>query len=126
MLKLLKYELRQTWKMCTTLIGFTLIVYFSIVLLSKEPRDNQCNVIKVILAIILSYVTNIITAFISIFIPYSFKYGIAINLKHIDQLGNYVQRNISSINIINVMITIIIAGVFYFMIESIIDNKVQL
>ncbi|HHX59706.1 MAG TPA: hypothetical protein GX707_03050 [Epulopiscium sp.] len=102
------------------------IVYFSIVLLSKEPRDNQCNFIKVILAIILSYVTNIITALSSVFIPYSFKYGIPISLKHIEQLAIYVEQNIGNINLINVMISLIIAGIFYFMIEYIIDNKVQL
>ena len=102
------------------------IIYFSIALLSKEPSDRHYNFIKLITAIILSYSINIITGLISIFIPYGIKYNLPTNLEHLEQLAYFMQRNIESINGVNVTMTLIIAVIFYFMTASLIDKKVQL
>ncbi len=102
------------------------IIYFSIAFLSRQPRDNQYNFIKVIVAIILSYLTNVIMITVSILVPYSLKNGIPISLKHLEQLSIYVEKNIGNINLLNAIITVMIAGVFYLITEYIIDHKVQL
>jgi len=102
------------------------IIYFSIALLSKEPRDRHYNFIKLIVAMILSHSINIILGLISIFLPYGLKHGVPTSLEHLEQLGYYVQSNIGSINRVNVTMTLIVAVIFYFMTTSLIDKKVQI
>lgn len=99
------------------------IVYFSIAFLSKQPRDNQYNFIKVIVATILNYLTSGIMITVSVLIPYGFEYGIPTSFK---QLSIYIENNIGNINLLNAIITIIIAGIFYLITEYIINHKVQL
>lgn len=102
------------------------VIYFSIAILSKQPSDNHNNFVKIIISIILSYSIGIIIGLVSIFIPYSFKNGIPGNLEDIERLSYYVQENIGRINATKIIITLMVAAIFYFATESLIDNKVQL
>lgn len=102
------------------------IIYFSIVLFSRQPTDNHGNFMKIIVSIIISYSANIIIGIVAVFVPYSLKYGIPTSIDQLEQIAYYVERNIGIVNGFYIVITLIMAGVFYFVTEALIDKKVQI
>lgn len=102
------------------------IIYFSIVLFSRQPSNSNNNFAKIILIIVLTYIIGVVTGAISILAPYSIRYGIPLNLEDLRQLGYYLQNNANSLNTFNSILNIIISVMFYFATVHIIEKQVQL
>lgn len=105
------------------------IIYFSIVVLSMHPRNNHITFIKVILAMVLTNIVNILVGGVSMLlvaIPFAIKHGFSMKIPDITRLSGYMQNNVQGLNIVNIIINILVAGIFYLMTKNIIDNKVQL
>lgn len=110
----------------STYILNVLVIYFSIVILSMQPRHNYYIFIKIILSATLVNVMGLFTGVISMLVPYAFKNGFPKQLADISKMLNYIENNMQNIYQINTVINIIVACIFYLGIKWIIEKKVQI
>lgn len=105
------------------------IIYFSIVVLSTRPRNSHITFVKIILAVIITNIINLIVGVISVLavgIPFAIKEGISMELSYLMEFSQHMQNNIVGLNLTNIIINILITGIFYVLTKYMIENKVQL
>lgn len=103
-----------------------LIIYFSVVLLSMEPKNNNRHFVKVILGLVLMNITSLLTNVFSVLIPFVIKGGFPTKGSVIIQLSEYMKINIQEFNVYNMIINVIMLTIFYTMTKKIIETRVQL
>ena len=113
----------------TSYVLTVFIIYFSIAILSTQPRNSRMTFAKIILAMVATNIVRMFVGIISVLIvgiPFAIKEGIYIDMTYLMEFANHMQTHIKDLNTVSLIINILLAGIFYLLTKHIIEKKVQL